>query len=61
MTFWNFYFQLFPKSIRSPQVIVFLAPSQAYLRRPMLVIWAVWKPALCSESSLMGRSHSSWP
>ena len=24
MTFWNFYFQLFPNSIRSPQVIEFL-------------------------------------
>ena len=39
MTFWNFYFQLFPKSIRSPQVIEFLAHLKRYLRRPVLVIW----------------------
>jgi transposase len=39
MTFWNFYFQLFPKSIRSPQVIEFLRHLKRYLRRPVLVIW----------------------
>jgi len=39
MTFWNFYFQLFPKSIRSPQVIEFLGHLKRYLRRPVLVIW----------------------
>ena len=39
MTFWNFYFQLFPKSIRSPQVIEFLGHLKRYLRRPVLVLW----------------------
>jgi hypothetical protein len=39
MTFWNFYFQLFPKSIRSPQVIEFLSHLKRYLRRPLLLIW----------------------
>jgi len=39
MTFWNFYFQLFPKSIRSLQVIEFLGHLKRYLRRPVLVIW----------------------
>jgi transposase len=39
MTFWNFYFQLFPKTIRSAQVIEFLAHLQRHLRGPLLVIW----------------------
>jgi len=39
MTFWNFYFQLFPQSIRSAQVIEFLQHLKRYLRRPVLVIW----------------------
>ncbi len=39
MTFWSFYFQLFPKSIRSPQVIELLGHLKRHLRRPLLVIW----------------------
>lgn len=39
MTFWNFYFQLFAKSIRSPQVMEFLGHLKRYLRRPVLVVW----------------------
>ena len=39
MTFWNFYFQLFPRSIRSPLVIEFLGHLKRRLRRPVLVIW----------------------
>lgn len=38
MTFWNFYFQVFAMSIRSPQVIEFLGHLERYLRRPRLVI-----------------------
>jgi transposase len=39
MTFWNFYFQLFPRSIRSPLVIEFLGHLKRHLRRPVLLIW----------------------
>jgi hypothetical protein len=39
VTFWSFHFQLFPKDIRSPQVIKFWGRLKRYLRRPMLVIW----------------------
>ena len=39
MTFWNFYFELFPRSIRSPLVIEFLGHLKRHLRRPVLVIW----------------------
>ena len=38
MTFWNFHFQLFPNSIRSPQVIEFLGQLKRSVRRPVLVI-----------------------
>ena len=40
MTFWNFCFRLFPKSISSPQLIGFLRHLKRYLRRPVLVIRA---------------------
>jgi transposase len=60
MTFWNFYFQLFPKSIRSPQVIEFLGHLKRYLRRPVLVIW----DRLSSHKSRMTqqwiREHKGW-
>jgi len=39
MTFWNFYFQLFPKTIRSAQVIEFLGHLKRHLRGPLLVVW----------------------
>jgi len=39
MTFWNFYFQLFPRSIRSALVIEFLGHLKRRLRRPVPVIW----------------------
>jgi transposase len=39
MTFWSFYFQLFPKTIRSAQVIEFLGHLKRHVRRPLLVIW----------------------
>ena len=39
MTFWNFYFQLFPQAIRGAQVIEFPGHLKWHLRRPLLVIW----------------------
>ena len=39
MTFWSFYFQLFPRSIRSPMVIEFLGHLKRHLRGSVLVIW----------------------
>lgn len=39
ITWWNFYFRLFPGSIKAPQIIEFLTHLMRHLRRPLLVIW----------------------
>src|SRR5439155_5880113 len=39
ITWWNFYFKLFPGAIKAPQIIEFLEPLRRHLRRPLLVIW----------------------
>jgi transposase len=39
VTWWNFYFQLFPGAIRSPQVIIFLKHLLAHIKGDLLVIW----------------------
>jgi transposase len=39
ITWWNFYFKLFPGAIKGPQIIVFLKHLMRHLRRPLLVIW----------------------
>jgi transposase len=39
ITWWNFYFQLFPGAIKAPQIIEFLEHLMRHLRRPLLVIW----------------------
>lgn len=39
MTFWNFYFQLFPKTIRSAQVIEFLTHLKRHLPGKILMVW----------------------
>lgn len=39
ITWWRFYFRLFPGPVRAPQVVEFLKALRAQLRRPLLVIW----------------------
>lgn len=39
ITWWNFYFRLFPGTIRSPQVVVFLDHLLRHVPGPVLVIW----------------------
>jgi transposase len=39
ITWWNFYFRLFPGSIRAPQVVKFLKHLRRHLRRPLLIVW----------------------
>jgi transposase len=39
ITWWNFYFKLFPGAIKAPQIIEFLEHLMRHLRRPLLVIW----------------------
>ena len=39
LTIWNFYFQLFPGSIKGPQIIQFLGHLRRHIPKPLLVIW----------------------
>lgn len=39
VTWWNFYFRLYPGSIRSPQVIEFLSHLMRHIHSNLLVIW----------------------
>ena len=39
VTWWNFYFRLFPGTIRSPQVIIFLKQLLTHIKGDLLVIW----------------------
>lgn len=39
VTWWNFYFRLYPGSIRSPQVVEFLAHLMRHIPKDILVIW----------------------
>jgi transposase len=39
VTWWNFYFRLYPGSIRSPQVVEFLCHLKRHIPNDLLVIW----------------------
>lgn len=39
ITWWNFYFRLFPGTIRSPQVVQFLVHLLRHIPGDLLVIW----------------------
>ena len=39
MTWWNFYFRLYPGSVRAPQVAEFLTHLLRHVRGKVLVIW----------------------
>jgi transposase len=39
ITVWNFYFQLFPGSIKAPQVIGFLRHLRRHIRGKLTIIW----------------------
>jgi transposase len=39
VTFWNFYFQLHPGTIKTPQVIEFLQALRRQIRQPLLIVW----------------------
>lgn len=53
ITFWNFYFRLYPGSIRSPQVVDFLRALQRHLPTPLLIVW----DRLASHNSRMVRDY----
>ncbi len=39
ITFWNFYFRLFPGAIRSPQIIEFLGHLLRHIPGKLLIVW----------------------
>src|SRR5437870_8119932 len=39
VTWWNFYFRLFPGAIRSPQIIECLSPLLRHLPGKLLIVW----------------------
>ena len=39
VTWWNFYFRLFPGAIKSPQVVEFLEHLMRHLPGKLLIIW----------------------
>lgn len=39
ITWWSFYFRLFPGTIRAPQVVDFLKHLLRHIEGPLLVIW----------------------
>ena len=39
VTWWNFYFRLFPGAIRSPQIIEFLSHLLRHLSGKLLIVW----------------------
>jgi transposase len=39
LTFWNFYFRLYPGAVKGPQVIDFLQALVRHLATPLLLVW----------------------
>ena len=39
VTWWNFYFRLFPGAIRSPQIILFLTHLLQHIPGGLLIVW----------------------
>jgi transposase len=39
VTWWNFYFRLFPGAIRSPQIILFLTHLMRHIPGKLLIVW----------------------
>src|SRR5215472_19377030 len=39
ITVWNFYFRLYPGSIKAAQIIAFLKHLRRHIRRKLLIIW----------------------
>ena len=39
VTWWHFYFRLYPGAIKSPQVVDFLKRLQRHLRGKLLIVW----------------------
>jgi len=60
ISYWRFYFRLFPGTIKGPQIVEFLKALKAQIKRKLLIVWdglGVHKSRLVREyvESLNGR------
>lgn len=39
ITFWNFYFRLYPGTVKSPEVVDFLGALLRHVAGPLLIVW----------------------
>ena len=39
ITYWRFYFRLFPGTIKGPQIVEFLKALRAQIKRKLLIVW----------------------
>jgi hypothetical protein len=39
ISYWRFYFRLFPGSIKGPQIVEFLKALRAQIKRKLLIVW----------------------
>lgn len=53
ITSWNFYFRLYPGSVKSPQVVEFLQALVRHIDRPLLIVW----DRLAAHRSRLVRDH----
>lgn len=53
VTFWQFYFRLFPGSIKAPQLVAFLGALRRQIDGPLLIIW----DGLKAHRSKLVRAH----
>lgn len=58
-TWWRFYFQLFPRAIKAPQIIEFLQLLMRYLRRPLLLICSCCAPVAVAKRLATFRRKKS--
>ena len=66
LTVWNFYFRLYPGSVKKAQVVDFLQALVRYLRLPLLVVWdrlPAHRSRLVQDyiASRQGRIHNRVP
>lgn len=53
VTYWNFYFRLFPGAIKSPRIVEFLEALDRQIDGPLLIIW----DGLPAHRSNLVRDH----
>ena len=57
LTAWNFYFRLYPGSVKSPQVVDFLTALARHIHQPMILVW----DRLAAHRSRRVRDHIAAP